>query len=698
MSTAIEQLAGLAVGTVESVSPNEIRVVLNPEAPQSTALNTGIPIGFPKLNSYVLIPNEAGAVVGLIAWLGLERSTVPRKVAQRDSGLIDLPFPTRHMTLTPVGTLVVEKTEELEEYQLRLRRGVSVFPSVGDQVLLPTAEQLRSIIESQGSDRRVAIGTSPLAGSAVVSVDPDKLFGRHLAVLGNTGSGKSCSVAGLIRWSLQSAAEERTAAGREGPVNARFIILDPNGEYLRIFSDMERSTRVFQVPPVEGECLPLALPAWMWNSHEWAAFAGASPQTQRPLLLRGLRDLRAGKAVEEPMSAQIRRPISSYKVAFEQLVSQGIAAYTGYGPSLHCGSLLRNLQEDAGNYVDKTDAQLKQALTELIGAVQELAGKHYWKRERNGLEGFRDFSETDIRGVIAALSRVENELPEVPASSGPTEDAPIAFDVPKLPEYLDLLSSTSIMSGNVTQFIAMLTMRIRMMLADRRLGPLLVPESQPKFGDWLESYIGADQAKNGQIAILDLSLVPSDVLHIVIAVIARIVFEATQRFKKLFNAELPTILVLEEAHTFIQSSSLDDGGPISPAQMCRHTFERIAREGRKFGLGLVLSSQRPSELSPTVLAQCNTFLLHRIVNDRDQELVKRLVPDALGGLLRELPSLPTRQAIILGWATPMPVLVEVSELPESQRPQSSDPKFWSVWTGREERPIDWEKIQDDWTS
>jgi len=98
-----------------------------------------------------------------------------------------------------------------------------------------------------------------------------------------------------------------------------------------------------------------------------------------------------------------------------------------------------------------------------------------------------------------------------------------------------------------------------------------------------------------------------------------------------------------------------------------------------------------------VLAQCNTFLLHRIVNDRDQELVGKLVPDNLGGLLKELPSLPSRHAILLGWAATVPTLVEITELPENQRPRSSDPKFWDVWTGREKRPINWSEVVDDWT-
>ena len=122
----------------------------------------------------------------------------------------------------------------------------------------------------------------------------------------------------------------------------------------------------------------------------------------------------------------------------------------------------------------------------------------------------------------------------------------------------------------------------------------------------------------------------------------------------------------------------------------------IACEDRKLGLELVLASQRPSEVSPTVLSQCNTFLLHRLVNDRDQELVKRLVPDGLGPLLRELPSLPTRRAILLGWAAPAPILVEVQDNPENHRPHSPDSAFWAVWIGEQLRRINWAGIARTW--
>ena len=98
-----------------------------------------------------------------------------------------------------------------------------------------------------------------------------------------------------------------------------------------------------------------------------------------------------------------------------------------------------------------------------------------------------------------------------------------------------------------------------------------------------------------------------------------------------------------------------------------------------------------------MLSQCNSFLLHRITNDRDQELISRLVPDNTRGLLRELPSLPTRHCILLGIASKVPALVEVKHLEDNQRPESDDPDFWNVWTNEEPRPIDWEKIASDWS-
>lgn len=699
MSTVLEEIAGLTIGTVEAVAPAEIKAVLDIDAPQTTALNNGVPTGFPRLNSYVLLPNEAGAVVGLVVWLGIERSAFPKRIGLKDFGLIDLPFPIRKMSITPVGTLFLESQSGRPGERYVLRRGVSVFPSVGDPILLPTSEQLRSIIESEGRDRRLHIGRSTLAGNARVSVDPDKLFGRHLAVIGNTGSGKSCSVAGLIRWSLEAAEEARIASGRSRTANARFIVLDPNGEYTKTFSDLNPRVRVFKVPPVTAPDLQMSVPGWMWNSHEWSAFAMATAATQRPLLLQALRNLRSGTRAGSPVEIRLRNLALTMKAKLEMMIQEGYPAYTGFPQNKNTGTLLRNIHaDDLASYMLQTQGALRHAVETCATSIAGVEASRRWGGPPPAREGWNDFSEQNLDAVVQSLDTLIQALPAL-APTNVSEDAPLPFAIGDLPDHLQQLAAGS-GSAQLVQFISTLVMRIRMMLSDNRLQPLIGrPVEEQSFVDWLTEYVGGNEASNGQIAILDLSLVPAEIIHIVIAVLARLVFEATHRYRKLNNTELPTILVLEEAHNFVQQhTERGDESGVTPVQMCRSVFEKIAREGRKFGLGLVLSSQRPSELSPTVLAQCNTFLLHRIVNDRDQELIKRLVPDNLAGLLKELPSLPSRQAVLLGGAAPVPVLVEIRELPPEQQPKSADPRFWDVWTGAEARAIDWNPIAQDWVA
>ena len=695
--TPFEQASSLQIGTVEFVSPDEIKVGLDVEAPDSVALNTGGPRPFPRVNGYLLIPVDDGFIVGQIEWITVEQSPFPKRRGMRDFGLVDLPYPLRRLSLNPLGMLRTVR----DDRGYIFRRGTDALPSVGAPAVLPTDKQLRSIVES-GERRRVCIGTSPLAGDARVCVDPDRLFGRHLAILGNTGSGKSCTVAGLIRWSIEAAQQqmERQAAKQTDKChpNARFIILDPNGEYSRAFSkdDTTVQARVFKVHPSEGK-LALKVPLWFWNSAEWCSFTQASARTQRPLLRRALREVKAGRGItdepsEEEKKLALRRYLSSRLISIRRDLRSGAIQTdeTKFGFRLRAidSDLEGKIREFPGNKLDKVRE-----------AIQTALDATYKSFEKDGeiIEYYRAFTEDQVNAIVEALGASLKLLGGIIYQEGPDEDVPFPFDGGDLADHLEILAEQE----NVSQYLDFLVARIRTFLADPRMKAVIADTEGVTLDQWLTEYIGSNDAEHGCVSVIDLSLVPTEVVHVITAVIARVVFEALQRYVKLNGISLPTVLVMEEAHTFIKRYK-EDLENQDAATVCCQAFERIAREGRKFGLGLVLSSQRLSELSPAVLSQCNSFLLHRISNDRDQELVRRLVPDNLRGLLRELPSLPSQHAILLGWASELPVLVRMNDLPESQRPRSEDPDFWDVWIGKNEkgepvpREIDWKKIAEDW--
>ena len=325
--------------------------------------------------------------------------------------------------------------------------------------------------------------------------------------------------------------------------------------------------------------------------------------------------------------------------------------------------------------------------------MSALGAAHHSFTDRAGefVEYYRAFPEAHIEAVIEAFEESLASLGGVVYHDGPGEDTPLPFKGADLADHVEMIASQE----NVSQFVDFLVARIRMFLSNPTLREIVDYGEEFTLTQWLREHLGDAGQEENCVSVIDLSLVPSDVIHIVTAVIARMTFESLQRYIGLNGVSLPTVLVMEEAHTFVtqyrRGFEHEDASAI-----CCQVFERIAREGRKFGLGLVLSSQRPSELSPAVLSQCNTFLLHRLSNDRDQDLVKRLVPDNLKGLLGELPSLPTQNAVLLGWATELPVLVRMNELPKDQQPRSDDPEFWKVWTREDKREINWQAIAADW--
>ena len=447
-TTPIEYLASLRIGTVEYISPDKIEVQLDIESPESVALNAGTPRNFPRINGYVMIPVDLGFVVGQISWITIQRSPYPKRRGFQDFGLIDLPFPLRKMELQPVGTL------RSIEGGYKFKRGLESFPSVGDIVILPTDEQLRSIIES-GENRRVYIGNSPLVGDAKVMIDPDRLFGRHLAVLGNTGSGKSCSVAGLIRWSIDSAKEKLS---NKETVNSRFIVLDPNGEYGKAFTD-KRNANIYTVN-VEGETdKQLEVPLWFWNTDEWCGFTKASPKTHRTTIVHALKSVRSGNVFERQTK---ERELANYTRVIIQALQIEVKEGTPFERKRAYGFHPILMKWCAGFNIDE---DFSDSLKDLINALNDKINNFNIQRSGNGFIDYT-YSREEIETLIQLLNNIFSESGGKEEEFLPIdEDSPIPFTGENFVRSIE--ANAEIL--RTTDYIVTLMPRIKTLLTDVRV-------------------------------------------------------------------------------------------------------------------------------------------------------------------------------------------------------------------------------------
>lgn len=212
--------------------------------------------------------------------------------------------------------------------------------------------------------------------------------------------------------------------------------------------------------------------------------------------------------------------------------------------------------------------------------------------------------------------------------------------------------------------------RLRSRLLDARFAFLARAHPNPADGDPLPGYLASWLGGGKPVSVLDFSGIPSDVSDVAIGLVLELLLSVAMNGEpgSGLGRARPVLIVLEEAHRFV-------GGEAPSAQLARMAVDRIAREGRKYGVGLMLVSQRPSELSATALAQCGTLIAMRLTNASDQGTVRAALPDALEGLAELLPSLRTGEALISGEAAPLPSRVMIRK--PNPEPTATDPSVES---------------------
>lgn len=263
-------------------------------------------------------------------------------------------------------------------------------------------------------------------------------------------------------------------------------------------------------------------------------------------------------------------------------------------------------------------------------------------------------------------------------------DWPVPFDLNEFKAHIEICQNNRRLAntwqpetdGEYHKKFASILDKFSVLRLDTRIDFLMrnYADGDPSLADILAQFVGLDAEKpNASIRIIDISGLPTEVAGPLTAAIARLLFSYKLTQTREEREKDPVLLVCEEAHRYVP-----DRGEAQYAA-AQDAIRRIAREGRKYGIGLMLVSQRPSDVESTVLSQCNSWLVLRLTNAADQEHVGRFLPDTMSGLIKLLPSLPRREALFVGEAAALPARVKLTYLPEEKRPSSNDISFAAGW-------------------
>ncbi len=551
-----------------------------------------------RLGTYVTIPMERRTLIGYITRVGVTGELEPGPN----------PAAPRRITLTVqlLGTVTGDK----------FSRGVNEYPTLGDPVRLGVDEDFELIFgcfdELAGQDgnavrKSFSMGRFAIDTDFEVKVLGKEFFAKHVAVMGNSGSGKSCTTAKIVHEAARLA-------------EAQVVMFDMHGEYLAAFSDADGKPNPNVTYLSDRN---LVLPYWMLAYEE---FEQLFIDTNNPLNLNAQRVF--------------------LRAAFEKLK--------------------RNAADELSLRGELTiDTPLYYSLDQLKLYAQNMNEARFVLNTQNYAFSRLPFRTlpVDKQEELVMTRRMEFN----PASA--EGEVPHATFFGRLLGFVNLLESR---------------------LNDRRYDFLLRPFEQAKRNCDLNGKLRIDDTPGTisrsiawvlrqmlglttprkNLTIVDLSGLPFDVVDATVAVLTRALFD--YNFWSPVATRQPVLLVFEEAHNYLPRKPIE-----GRKTFARNAVEKVAKEGRKYGVSAMIVSQRPSEISETILSQCNTMVLMRMNNPDDQEYAARVVSDQFRSLISLLPSLKPGEGFIIGDSVLMPMRTLIDMPPKS--PQSANMDFFTLW-------------------
>jgi len=528
-----------------------------------------------RIGSLMAIPGAGGRyIISLVSRIWRHRLPVPRKSTEDSddalSGLEVVPEDNGAL-LSLVGCIRDRKNGP------QFSRSMDDLPGIDEEVFLLADKNLNNFMSVVSATSKTAqsnplhLGQFSLDLHAAAYLDGNKLFQRHSALLGSTGSGKSWTVARILE-------QASTLNG------ANIILFDLHGEY----GSLSYAKRYRIAGPADLKSPSpdvLFLPYWLLSFEEMQALF-----------------------VEK-------------------------TEFAAHNQTL----VIHNIISD-----------IKRQKLEELGKTKIL--------EQFTIDSPVPFS---METVTHRLAEINSEM--VPGAAGK----------PKQGDFY----------GQFNRLLA----RLRSKLSDRRYG--FMYQAPDAWGQYEALHLlakmlldaGADSSgKSTGIKIIDLSEVPTDVLPAVIGTLSRLVY--TLQFWTPTEQRHPILLACDEAHLYLPRTQ--GANPLERAAV--ENVEKIAKEGRKYGVGLMIISQRPSDVSETILSQCNNIISLRLNNPTDQQTVRKLLPDSLGNVMQILPLMDIGEAVVVGDAVLLPAIIKVE--PPSEKPTSSTISFWDEWGALKARP------------
>ncbi len=553
----IKPIENLSIGKIIEVDGSRIIAELNPTISDLSRVFAGenYPIG--QFGSILKVHFGRRSIYGLVSRLRMKADYQLEKglpVASSDERIIEADL---------FGEGEWRRKGE-NEFSLDFERGVATYPLPQQTIYLTPKSELR-FIYGNAKGAVIQLGEHVGSGGAPCYAELNELLGKHTAILGSTGAGKSGTVAAVIHSIL-----ERGQIANHERWHPQIIILDPHNEYGKAFPAHQR------LSTDEGS---LKLPYWLLD-------------------------------LEESLSLFI-----------------GKTEFAATSQSNIVKNALIAVREQAAEQLklDKSQLTVDSPIPYILG-------------DSNGLDHFgKKDGQLYSEGLIGAI----NQQRPNDANKKNHED------------------------------FSKVIRKIDSLLKDGRLKFMM--ESWDGTEDPLPTIVNQFLTQQTTVQIVDLSGVPNEVAGVASAAIARIVFQLKVWQTEAERQNSPVLLVCEEAHRYVPNRGE------AQYEAAQSAIRRIAKEGRKYGVGLLLVSQRPSEVEATVLSQCNSWIVLRITNDADREHVRSVLPDSMSGLTKMLSGLRRQEAIFVGQAATLPTRVMIRSLSDDQLPRSNDVDFDKGW-------------------